>query len=96
MFIRYRTIGNGKTRVQIAENYRIKNKVRQKVLRHVGTATSAEELEHIKKLAEYLKETIEDELCPKLFSKEELPEPRIKSRLEKRQAEIPMLVNLSN
>ena len=97
MFIRYRKIENGKTRVQIVENYRIKGKIRQKVLRHVGTAKNDEELEHVRKLAEYLKETIEDELCPKLFSKEELlPVEKVKSRLEERQLQIPTLVNIRN
>ena len=74
MFIRYRKLGNGKTRVQIVENYWIKKTVTQKVLRHVGTAKDDTELEHMKKMAEYLKETIEDELRPKLFTKEQLPE----------------------
>ena len=44
----------------------------QKVLRHVGTAHNEEKHEKIRKMAEYLKETIEAELHPKLFSKEEL------------------------
>jgi transposase len=96
MFIRYRKIENGKTRVQIVETYRFGNNVRQKVLRHVGTAKNDEELVHIRKLAEYLKETIENELRPKLFSKEELPEKTVINRLEYRQSQIPMLVNISN
>ena len=88
---------NGKTRVQIVENYRNNGSVQQKVLRHVGTAKSDEELEHIRKLAEYLKETIEDELYPKLFSKEELPRAeKVKNRLEERQLQLPNLVNISN
>jgi len=62
---------HGKTRVQIVENYRINNSVVQKVLRHVGTAKDMAELEDIKKMAEHIKETIEDELCPRLFSKEQ-------------------------
>ena len=96
MFIRRRQIKNGKTRVQIVETYRVKGKVQQKVLRHVGTAKNDEELGHILKLAEYLKETIENEFCPKLFSKEELPETELKSRLEQCQCQIPTLVNIGN
>ena len=96
MFIRYRKLGNGKTRVQIVENYWIKKTVTQKVLRHVGTAKDDTELEHMKKMAEYLKETIEDELRPKLFTKEQLPEKIDKSRFAQMQKELPLLVNLHN
>jgi hypothetical protein len=46
MFVRYRKTENGKTRVQIVENYRVNNKVCQKVLRHVGTAKNEEELRY--------------------------------------------------
>ena len=95
MFIRYRKIKNGSTRVQIVESYRIGNKIIQKVLRHAGTAKNDAELEYLKQVAEYLKETIEEELNPKLFTKEQLPE-RVakKSRLDQVEAELPMLVNL--
>ena len=96
MFIRQRKIENGRTRVQIVETYRVNANVQQKVLRHVGTAKNDQELGHIIKLAEYLKETIENELCPKLFSQEELPEKKVKSRLEQRQSQMPTLVNISN
>jgi hypothetical protein len=83
MFIRYRKLASGKTRVQIVENYWINKKVSQKVLRHVGTAKDASDLEEMKKIAEYMKETIEDELRPKLFTKEQLAEKTVKSRLNK-------------
>jgi transposase len=96
MFVRYRKTETGKTRVQIVENYRVGNKVTQKVLRHVGTAKDDRELEHIKKMAEYMKETIEDELRPKLFTKEQLPEKIKKSLLTQTQKELQTLVNLHN
>ena len=96
MFIRYRELKDGKTRIQIVENYRVNGKVKQKVLRHVGTAKDEAELAHITKIAEYLKETIEDELHPKLFTKEQLPEKIEKSRLAQVQDKLPMLVNLQN
>jgi transposase len=92
--VRYRKLENGKTRVQIVENYRVNNKVTQKVLRHVGTANNDEELENIKKLADYLRETIEDELRSKLFTKEDFPGKIEKSRLAQVETELPMLVNL--
>ena len=96
MYVRYRKIKDGKTRVQIVECYRVKNRVIQKVLRHVGTAKDEAELEDIKKIAEYLKDTIEDELHPKLFTKEQLPEKLEKSRLAQVEKDLPMLVNLQN
>jgi transposase len=81
--------------VQIVENYRIGNKVIQKVLRHAGTAKNDAELEYLGQVAEYLKETIEEELNPKLFTKEQLPESVGKrSRIDHVEAELPMLVNL--
>ena len=96
MFVRYRKIESGKTRVQVVENYRVGNKITQKVLRHVGTAKNDKELEEIKKMAEYLKETIDDELRPKLFTKEQLSEKIEKSRLAQTQKELQTLVNLHN
>ena len=45
MYVRYRKIRDGKTRVQIVECYRVKNRVVQKELRHVGTAKDDAELE---------------------------------------------------
>ena len=96
MFVRYRKIKDGKTRVQIVENYRDKDKVVQKVLRHVGTAQNEEELKEFVQIAEHLKDTIEAELCPKLFTTEQLPEKKLKNRKEHIEAEMPMLVNLNN
>jgi transposase len=96
MFVRYRKIQDGKTRVQVVENYRINNRVVQKVLRHVGTAQDGTELEDIRKMAEHIKETIEDELRPRLFSKDQLPEKLEKSRLAQVEKDLPLLVNLQN
>jgi hypothetical protein len=62
----------------------------------VGTANDESELEEMKKMAEYLKETIEDELRPKLFTNEQLPEKIDKSRFAQVQKDLPMLVNLHN
>jgi peptide subunit release factor 1 (eRF1) len=45
MFIRYRKVKNGKVKIQIVENERIRNKVRQKILRHVATAKDEQEVE---------------------------------------------------
>ena len=45
-------------------------------------------------MAEYLKETIDEELRPKLFTKEQMPEKIDKSRFAQAQKDLPMLVNL--
>jgi len=96
MFARYRKLKNGKIRIQIVENYRVNNKVVQKVLRHVGTAQNEEELKDFTKMAEHIKETLENELRPSLFSIEELPEKVEKNRMEQTQMELQTVVNLSN
>jgi len=96
MFVRYRPLKDGKKRVQIVENYRVGDKVVQKVLRHVGTAKNEDELEQIRKVADYIKDTIKEELRPSLFAKEQLPEKIEKSRLEQTKQDLPTLVNLQN
>ena len=96
MFVRLRTIDKGKTRVQIVENNRVNGKTCQKVLRHIGTSRNEEELVHLTKMAEYMKETIEDPLRPKLFSKEQLPEKKEKSSVKYTPLKIPLIVNLHN
>ena len=49
MFVRTKKSSNTpKTAVQIVENYRIDNKVKQKIIRHVGSASTEQELEKLK------------------------------------------------
>lgn len=52
MYIRIKEKPNGKKSVQIVEAYRKADKVRQKILRHVGQAVSEREVEELKRLAE--------------------------------------------
>jgi transposase len=59
----------------------------------VGTAHNEEELSQFMTMAERLKETLDNELRPKLF---ELPEKIAENRLEQVQMEMPTVVNLSH
>ena len=42
----------------------------------------------VRKVADYIKDTIEEELRPSLFSKEQLPERIEKSRLEQTKEDV--------
>lgn len=73
MFIRIKPSSHGDhKKVQIVETIRQGNKVRQKIIRHVGTATDERELDQLKRLAEYAKAKIEEERQPQLFPAEEV------------------------
>lgn len=74
MFIRTKPIANSsRKRVQICASHRIGDKVKQKVVRHVGIADNDSHLEELKKLAEVLRKKLEEERTgPTLF---ELPAP---------------------
>lgn len=52
MYVRTKQKPNGKTSVQIVESYRHTDKVRQKIVRHVGQAVTEREVEELKRLAE--------------------------------------------
>ena len=54
MYVRSTPRKNGKTAIQIVESHRVGKKVSQKVIRHVGQATTDKELDEIKKLAEFI------------------------------------------
>jgi hypothetical protein len=63
-------------------------------LRHVATAKDDQEVEHHTKLAEYIKESIEQERTPKLFDTKQLADLSIESRLRQKEEEVPLMVNL--
>ena len=90
MFVRTKKSPNTpKTAVQIVENYRIENKVKQKIIRHVGSASTEQELENLTNLAQYLIVRMEVEESPQLslFTAEELLKIIIESRQKKQQAQ---------
>ena len=55
-----------RTRVQIVESVRTGKKVRQKILRHVGTAHNESELETIKRLAGQLMDQLRADRTPQM------------------------------
>ncbi len=56
MYIRTKKVGDGsKTVVQLVESYRMDGRTKQRVIRHVGTAYSCEELAALKQLATAIK-----------------------------------------
>lgn len=69
MFIRFKPIANSsRKRVQICACIRVGDKVKQKVIRHVGIAENDSHLEELKKLAETIKFKIKEEQeGPSLF-----------------------------
>ncbi len=69
-----------KKSVQIVESVRDGNRVKQRIIRHVGVAMDDYELTKIKDLAELIKSKIEHEHTPLLFSPEEMAEQAILSR----------------
>lgn len=95
MFVRVKTSPNSpKKAVQIVENLRDGDKVKQRIVRHVGTAFNDEELKRLKDLAEYIKASIESETQPTLFSPETMAQMAIEAR--NRANDEPINVNLKN
>ncbi len=81
MFIRTKEIQGkkGHYRVQIVQNYRKGGKVKQKIVRHIGIAHNEQELEQFKELAQVIKQQIENQREPKLFSPSDLDEMQVKN-----------------
>ena len=93
MFVRVKTTPNSpKKAVQIVESFRQDNKVRQRILRHVGTAQNDKELKAMKDLAEHIKAQMELDSQPGLFSAEQIAELAIEAR--NRTNEDPLHVDL--
>jgi len=80
MFIRKKAISGGKIVVQICENHRDQGKVRQRVLRHVGTADSNDP------------ESVDKLLNASVFLKKELQE-EAHQRALKVSPELPLSIN---
>lgn len=81
MFVRVKTSPNSpKKAVQIVESFRQDNKVRQRILRHVGTALNDKELKVMCDLAEHIKAQMEMDNQPGLFAAEQIAELAIEAR----------------
>lgn len=73
MYIRTTPRKHGKTAIQIVESRRVGKKISQKVIRHVGQASSDEELNEVKKLAQFIISELKRnkaQLCLPLLSPE--------------------------
>lgn len=81
MFIRVKTTKNSPKRsVQIVESYRTEaGKVRQRIVRHMGTGLSDKEVASIRSFAEYVKADLESRKSPGLFKVEQLAEMAIEA-----------------
>ena len=73
MFVRIKKSKNSPRKsVQIVASVRKGKNVIQKTMRYVGIAADDQELEQLKQLAETIKEKMENEARPQLFSPEEM------------------------
>lgn len=93
MFVRIKTSPNSpKKAVQIVESFRNGNKVKQRIVRHVGTALDEDELKGMQELAEHIKAKMEQGSQPGLFPPEDIAELAIQAR--NRQTDEPLSVDL--
>jgi len=90
MFIRIKESPHNpkKKSVQIVESVRDGNKVKQRIVRHVGIALDDCELVKLKDLADLIKAKIEHEHTPSLFSPEEVAQQAIYSRQNEDENEL--------
>ena len=96
MFVRIKTSPNTKkTSVQIVKNMKVEGKVKQKIIRHVGSAIDKDEIEQLKNLAEYilLKIDIAESRQLTLFSPEEILKIIIESRSKNSKKSIKVDIN---
>jgi transposase len=94
MFVRVKTSPNSpKKAVQIVESVRKEGKVRQRIVRQIGTALDDMELKALKDLAEHIKAKIETENQPSLFRPEQLAQLAIEAR-NKKEEEKCLMVDL--
>ena len=98
MYIRTKSSPNSpRQSVQIVESSRVNGKPRQKILRHVGVADSAEGLKQIKRLAEYIKADMEAEdrnRSESFFSPEDMAKMALSSFRKKEGSKEPLRVDL--
>ena len=86
MFVRTKSTPNSPRKsIQIVESIREGNKVKQRIIRHVGIAMNDKEEKKLWDLAEYIKAEIEQEQTPSFFSPEDLAEMAISSRMQKEE-----------
>ena len=86
MFIRTKPIVNSsRKRVQICASHRVGDKVKQKVIKHVGIADNDSHLDELKKLAEVLLKKLKgEEIGPTLFDLSEFTKKQLDTPIEER------------
>ena len=85
MFVRVKTTPNSPRKsVQIVESFRVGDKVRQKIVKHIGIALDDKELEELKLLAQSIKRKLELENTLPLFTPEEIDKEitKVKKRVK--------------
>lgn len=81
MFIRVKTTPNSPRKsVQIVESFRVDNKVKQKIVKHIGVALDEYELNELKLLASAIKTKLELENTLPLYTPEEIEKQIEKSK----------------
>jgi len=81
MFVRTKTTPNSPRKsVQIVESYKLGNKIKQRIVRHVGIAIDEQEEKKLKELAEFMIAKMETKEEPLIFSPEELARIRVESK----------------
>ena len=73
MFVRIKSTPNSPRKsIQIVDSIRYGNKVRQKIIRHVGIAQDEDELLRLRELGEFIKAKLENENQLSFFAPEEI------------------------
>lgn len=91
MFVRIKSSPNSPRKaVQIVESFRQGNRVKQRIVRHVGTALNDDELKRMRELAEHIKASMEQESSPGLFAPEAMAEIAIKARNKQTEESLPV------
>lgn len=91
MFVRIKTSPNSpKKAVQIVESFRDGEKIKQRIVRHVGTALNDAELQRMEELAEYIKASMAQGTQPGLFPAEEIAEIAIQARNRQTEESLPV------
>lgn len=81
MFVRVKTTPNSPRKsVQIVASQRAGNRVRQRIVRHVGIAMNDDELVRLKELGEYIKSRMEQQSAPSLFKPDQMAQWAVEAR----------------
>ena len=93
MFIRVKTTPNSPRKsVQIVESFRVDNKVKQKIVKHIGVALDDYELNELKLLASAIKTKLELENTLPLYTPEEIEKQIEKSKENIKEIFIVMMI----